>query len=617
MKMGFDEHRTPNTELRTPNDFLVLHLPLIPYQEAWTLQHQIVSQKKEGAFPDILILLEHSPVITIGRWGKEKGLRVTRAYLEQEGISLVRCERGGDITYHGPGQLVAYPIMNLTKWGLGIKEYVHLLEEVLIGCLRDFGVRSSRKNGFPGVWVQEQKIASLGIAVQKGISFHGLALNYNHRKDHFDLIHPCGQDKVRMTSIQEMKGQPINPDLLRACLVNHFHRIFKLPLASITMDEVRRMLETGNRKSDNRYSVLDKKSEPSNQQRATSFKFHVSSFKYPVSSIPAVGNPQSLRGRFQPVGTPGRRVGPYGPEASIRVIPKPPWLRKKIPFGPERAKVKELIRRGGLHTVCQEACCPNQGECFGQGTATFLLMGNRCTRNCNFCAVSPGRPDPLDPEEPFRIAQAIQTLGVSYAVLTSVTRDDLPDGGTSHFVQTIQAIRHQAPETNLECLIPDFKGLESALAQVAEAAPEVLNHNIETVNRLYPRVRPEAGYEQSLNLLKYFKQKYSRILTKSGFMIGLGETEEEIRALLLDLFNCGCEIITIGQYLQPKATHHPVRRYCPPEEFMAWEKEALIMGFKAVASGPLVRSSFKAGILYRQALTHRSSFASRISDKEL
>ncbi len=285
---------------------------------------------------------------------------------------------------------------------------------------------------------------------------------------------------------------------------------------------------------------------------------------------------------------------------------KPVWLRKKIPLGLDLARIKNLITEGGLHTVCQEARCPNQGECFSKGTATFLLMGNRCTRNCTFCAIAAGLPDPLNEEEPLKVARAIKKMGVAYAVLTSVTRDDLLDGGAGHFARTVQAIRDHSPKTKIECLIPDFNGSLAALAFLAEAGPDVINHNMETIPRLYPAVRPKAAYERSLAVFKFLKENYSRILTKSGFMIGLGETKAEIRDLLLDLLEKRCEIVTIGQYLQPTASHHPVKRFAHPEEFKEWEGEALKLGFKAAASGPFVRSSFKAEELYERAVLNGS-----------
>ncbi|MBA4393148.1 MAG: hypothetical protein C0407_06320 [Desulfobacca sp.] len=556
----------------------LLNLDLIPYEEAWTLQKQLVAVKKEKDFPDILILLEHPPVFTLGRWGKEKNLRVSPVTLIQEGIPLVRCERGGDITYHGPGQLVAYPILNLKKLNLGVKDYVSRLEEVIIRSLGDFEVLAFRKKGLPGVWVEGHKIASIGIGVQKGVAFHGLAINYAHNQAHFDLITPCGLEGVRMTSLLEVKGQAIKPASLREQVAFHFGEVFDVQLEMITMSEVRMILETGNWK-------LGEKTESNTPYPESGIHYPPSSSSwnpYLIDSQPATRNPRLINPSL--------------------VTPKPFWLKKKIPSGLHKAKVQDLISKGRLHTVCQEACCPNQGECFSKGSATFLLMGDRCTRNCSFCAVSPGTPDPLNQEEPLQVARAIKDLDLSYAVLTSVTRDDLPDGGAGHFVKAVQAIRSFCPGTKIECLIPDFKGFEPALDMLGEAAPEVINHNIETISRLYPLVRPEAGYQRSLTILNYFKQNYPSILTKSGFMVGLGERKAEIRSLLLDLLKQGCEIVTIGQYLQPTPSHLPVRRYVPPEEFKKWEEEALKLGFTAIASWPFVRSSYKAEELYDQAV---------------
>jgi lipoic acid synthetase len=273
--------------------------------------------------------------------------------------------------------------------------------------------------------------------------------------------------------------------------------------------------------------------------------------------------------------------------------------------GPKFSWIKGLIQEGGLNTVCQEAHCPNQGECFSRGTATFLLMGSRCTRNCAFCAVSPGPPEPLDTEEPKRVAGAIRKMGIRYAVLTSVTRDDLRDGGAEHFRRTVWAIKEQAPGTMVECLIPDFQGREESLQEVAESRPAVINHNVETVPRLYSLVRPGADYQRSLSLFNYLRNRAPEVLTKSGLMMGLGEKEAEVLTVLQELRNQGCNLLTIGQYLQPTPAHLPVRRYVPPAEFAAWEERARQMGFEGVASGPLVRSSYQAASLYGQALSVR------------
>ena len=257
------------------------------------------------------------------------------------------------------------------------------------------------------------------------------------------------------------------------------------------------------------------------------------------------------------------------------------------------------MKGGCLHTVCQEARCPNQWECFSRNTATFLIMGDRCTRNCRFCAVLHGPRGEPDPEEPSRVAEAARSLGLDYVVVTSVTRDDLPDGGASLFAETIREIRRKKPGTDVEVLIPDFQGNERALALVLDAGPAVLNHNIETVERLYPEVRPGADYGRSLKLLERARTYSPAIPRKSGMMLGLGETAEEVRGTLRNLLEAGCMMLTLGQYLQPSESHLPVSRFVPPEEFETWRTVALDMGFSAVFSGPFVRSSYRAGEMHR------------------
>jgi lipoic acid synthetase len=279
-------------------------------------------------------------------------------------------------------------------------------------------------------------------------------------------------------------------------------------------------------------------------------------------------------------------------------LKKPPWLKKRLPPFEDLAKVKSILDSAELHTVCAEARCPNLGECFSKGTTTILILGRICTRDCGFCAVEHGASAPPDEEEPEKVAQAVKKIGLRYVVITSVTRDDLPDGGASHFAKTIQAIRALDREIKIEVLIPDFKGDLSSLLTVVKEGPDVLNHNIETVSRLYPRVRPLADYTRTLNLLKSSKKHYPHIFTKSGFMLGLGETEEEILSLLRDLSDVGCDFLTIGQYLQPRPNRLPVARYIPPEEFEKLREMGEEMGFKSVASGPFVRSSFHAAQMF-------------------
>jgi lipoic acid synthetase len=277
---------------------------------------------------------------------------------------------------------------------------------------------------------------------------------------------------------------------------------------------------------------------------------------------------------------------------------KPPWLTRRLPSGPEYEKIRGLMNRGRLHTVCQEAKCPNIWECFSNQTATFLILGDRCTRNCRFCAVAHSPVKPPDPAEPVRVAETVEKLGLTYVVITSVTRDDLPDGGAGHFAKTIREIHRRIPEALIEVLIPDFKGDAAALRTVLEARPQVLNHNIETVPRLYASVRPGAIYARSLELLGRVQTIDASVPTKSGLMLGLGETTAEIRQTLQDLLDVGCRMLTIGQYLQPSKDHLPVARFVPPPEFDQWRQTAFQMGFSEVASGPFVRSSYHAKELF-------------------
>jgi lipoic acid synthetase len=277
---------------------------------------------------------------------------------------------------------------------------------------------------------------------------------------------------------------------------------------------------------------------------------------------------------------------------------KPAWLRRKLPSGPQYEKIRAMIGKGQLHTVCQEANCPNQFECFSARTATFLILGATCTRNCRFCNIEGGQPGPLDPDEPRRVAEAAAKMDLRYVVVTSVTRDDLEDGGSGHFAATIHALRRKISGVQVEVLIPDFQGDCSALETVLAARPDVLNHNMETVQRLYPSVRPLADYHRSLELLARVKTIDPSISAKSGIMLGLGETEEEVRLTIADVYRTGCRMLTIGQYLQPTPQHLPVVDFIPPEEFERWRRLAIETGFEKVASGPFVRSSYHAGEMF-------------------
>lgn len=304
-----------------------------------------------------------------------------------------------------------------------------------------------------------------------------------------------------------------------------------------------------------------------------------------------MSSPDKLRGaekvaripiKVEPTGTPAR---------------KPPWIRARAPASPNVARLKGILREHRLHTVCEEASCPNLGECFGHGTATFMIMGDICTRRCPFCDVAHGKPAPLDTEEPENLGRVIADMNLKYVVITSVDRDDLRDGGAAHFVECIDAVRRLSPQTRIEILVPDFRGrMDVALALMEQAPPDVFNHNLETVPRLYRKARPGADYAWSLELLQRFKRACPEVPTKSGLMLGLGESLEEIEQVMRDLRAHDCDMLTLGQYLQPSRHHLPVERYVTPEEFRALAATAEALGFRNVASGPMVRSSYHADL---------------------
>jgi len=273
---------------------------------------------------------------------------------------------------------------------------------------------------------------------------------------------------------------------------------------------------------------------------------------------------------------------------------KPEWLRKKMPDKKSLDKMQAMVKNLSLHTVCQEANCPNIGECFENRTATFMIMGDVCTRGCRFCAVGKGEAPVLDPDEPRHVAEAVSELNLKHAVITSVTRDDLPDGGAAHFAETIRAVRRMNPSTSIEVLIPDLQGSEAALDIVLEAKPEILNHNIETVPSLYGNVRPGADYQRSIDLLKRVKEKNPAILSKTGIMVGLGESAEEMHGVMDTLVEIKCDILTIGQYLQPSSEHLPVEEFVTPEQFEVYKKMGIQKGIPFVESGPFIRSSYNA-----------------------
>jgi lipoic acid synthetase len=282
---------------------------------------------------------------------------------------------------------------------------------------------------------------------------------------------------------------------------------------------------------------------------------------------------------------------------------KPPWIKTRMRMGPEYTELKRLVRREGLHTVCEEAGCPNIYECWEDREATFLIGGEQCTRRCDFCQIDTGKPAALDRDEPRRVAESVQAMGLRYSTVTGVARDDLPDGGAWLYAETVRAIKRLNPSTGVELLIPDFNGDAAWLREVFESHPEVLAHNVETVPRIFRRIRPAFSYQRSLDVLTAARE--FGLVTKSNLILGLGETPDEVRTALGNLHDAGCEIVTVTQYLRPSARHHPVQRWVTPEEFVEYSEYAEQLGFAGVLAGPLVRSSYRAGRLYEQTIEHR------------
>ncbi len=512
----------------------------IPYRQAHDRQMELVEQlhRDERRDPCCLIL-EHPSVFTLGRNGSARHVGVEKSHLKERGIELVRVERGGEVTYHGPGQIVCYPIVSLRRVGLSVSEFVHNLEEIMLNLVRSHAIPAGRDPRNHGIWVENRKLGSIGIAIRHGITYHGLALNVNPDLEPFSWINPCGLSGVSMTSMERELGKSLAIKSIKEEMAGEIARVFGCT----------------------------------------------------TTLVSAEAGP----------GTSAADAHKGGSDKNVRTA-KPKWLKKRLPSGSAFEKTRQLVSTSRLVTVCQAARCPNQFECYGKGTATFMIMGENCTRNCRFCAVSHAAVEPLDPEEPGRIAGAAADMGLDYVVLTSVTRDDLPDGGASHFVRTMQAIKARRPGTLIEILIPDLQGDEAALALLCHEQPAVLNHNIETVPRLYSTVRPQARYHRSLQLLGAAKSMNPAIVTKSGLMVGLGETREELVETLTDIRKAACDLLTLGQYLQPTTAHLAVKRFVPPEEFAELRAIAFELGFKGVAAGPHVRSSYRAGHLYQGTL---------------
>jgi lipoic acid synthetase len=497
-------------------------LGTVPYREAEALQRAL----HERAAHDYLLLQEHPHVYTLGSSAHLEHVLCDPASV---GAEMVEADRGGDVTYHGPGQLVGYPIVSLAEWRAGQRDvvaYVRRLEDVLIAVLADFGISAERSKGYTGVWVGDEKVAAIGVRVARGRTRHGFALNVDPDLTMFEHIVPCGIRDRGVTSMSKLLGRAV-------------------PMRDVVDRVVTRFAESFDAPEMARYDVAWERPEK-----------------------PDLGIPITLTRK------------------------RPEWMKVRAHFDDGYLELKRLTKDLELHTVCEEAGCPNIYECWADHTATFMILGDRCTRACGFCLVDTRKPLAVDPEEPRRVAEAIEKLGLAHAVITCVARDDLPDGGAGVFAQTVDAVRLLNPSTGIELLISDCKGDADDLATIFDARPDVLNHNLETVARLQRLVRPSAGYSRSLAVLG--RAKAAGLTTKSGIMLGLGESEAEVQAAITDLRAVGVDILTIGQYLRPSGSHLPVVKWWTPEEFAAVGDFARSLGFAHVESGPLVRSSYHA-----------------------
>ncbi|MHB1488155.1 MAG: lipoyl synthase [Acidimicrobiales bacterium] len=527
-----------------------------------------------------LLLLEHPHVYTLGVRADESHVLVDVASV---GADLVRTDRGGDVTYHGPGQLVGYPILDVAMGPDAIPRHVHATEQVVIDTLADLGLTTAgRLEGFPGVWVDPEgpkprKICAVGTRVSRGRSMHGFALNVSPDMAMFGHIVPCGLAGMAVTSLAE-EGIAVDMPAVVEVVSARAQAMWSRGQAVERQDVAWRT-------SDSDLSAFARGAPEAVQP-----------------SLEGGGAPVTVPVRLEGRGTSEavpvrleRRLAQAGVAPGVGVAlaePKPEWLRTKARMGPEFRSLRSTMRSLDLVTVCEEAGCPNIFECWADGTATFMINGERCTRACGFCLVDTRHPLLLAPDEPERVAEAVARLGLAHAVITAVARDDLADGGAGAFARVIEAVHARCPSTNVEVLIPDCKGDASSLEKIFASRPEVLNHNLETVARLQRAVRPSASYPRSLAVLARAKQ--AGLVTKSGIILGMGETEAEVLAALGDLAGVGVDIVTLGQYLRPTAHHLRVARWWRPEEFDGLRAQAMAMGFAHVEASPLTRSSYHA-----------------------
>jgi lipoic acid synthetase len=605
----------------------------VAYREALALQRAIHA----NGGGDHLLLLEHPHVYTLGRNADTQHLLVPPADV---GAELERADRGGDVTYHGPGQLVGYPIVTLPEWRDGLRDvvqYVRRLEAVLIGALADLGIEAGVEKGLTGVWAPTpsgsmEKIAAIGVKVSRGRTMHGFALNADPDLTMFGHIVPCGIRDRGVTSVARLLGHPVEMRTVVDAVVTRFAEEFapgaELDRQDVVWREHTSDLSAFTRRATNwRSSAADAaENERQNEEAAadagaepnwrSSAADAAENERQNEEEAPGGGaepdwrsspahTAESERQNAKGAGGCGGGGGGRGPQP-VRLLNRraeagiteevegrrPEWMRVRARLGEDYRDLKKLMRGLDLHTVCEEAGCPNIYECWADRTATFMILGDRCTRACGFCLVDTRRPLALDPEEPARVAEAVARMGLAHAVITSVARDDTPDGGAAGFAATIAAVRARTPQTTVEVLIPDCRGDADALQTIFDARPDVLNHNLETVARLQRAARPSAGYARSLAVLG--RAKAAGLTTKSGVILGMGEEPHEVRGAIADLRSVGVDILTVGQYLRPSELHLPVARWWHPDEFAALGAYARSLGFAHVESGPLVRSSYHA-----------------------
>ena len=524
----------------------------LPYGEAYILQKGLHSATSLENSPfDYLLLLEHNNVVTIGRSGDINNLLVSKNILNENNIEFFETDRGGDITFHGDGQLIGYPIIRLDD-PKKVVPFVRKIENVIIDTLAELSIEAFSKTDDTGVWTKEGKIASIGIKVSKWTTLHGFSLNISENTKGFDFINPCGSSNEHVVSIQQY-DETVSFKEVTEIISRKFVEIFK-------------------------YEKVDKQfSQFTPRQLKKKKEFHIDQlvnngvFNASKNSVPITLN------------------------SSVKSEPeRPEWMKVKANLGKDYLSLKSLIKEKRLNTVCEEASCPNIYECWSMGTATFMIMGDTCTRACGFCDVNTGKPCDLDMDEPYRVAESVKIMGLTHAVITSVNRDDLDDGGSAFFAKTIDEVRLENNQTTIEVLIPDFKGSKEAIDNIINANPEVLNHNLETVPRLQREIRTAASYGRSLALLQYAKESHFLGKTKTGLIVGMGEEFEEVIAVLKDLSRINIDIVTIGQYLRPTQRHRLIDRYVSEEEFEQYKTIGQELGIPHIESGPLVRSSYHA-----------------------